>query len=278
MTPHPARRHVTRLVAALAAGTLGATGLLGAAAEAAPWAPAEEASIHPGVQTVTRGAQCTANFVFTDAEGGVYLGQAAHCASTSGATATDGCSTDSHPLGTEVSIQGASQPGTLVYSSWLTMQARGERDSQACAFNDFALVELASADHGRVNPSLPVWGGPTGLGDTTATGEQVYSYGNSSLRLGIEALSPKTGTSLGTAEDGWHHPVYTVTPGIPGDSGSGFLDADGAAVGVLATLQVAPLAGSNGVSDLGSALDYLHTHTSLDVELAPGTEPFSPLP
>ena len=85
----------------------------------------------------------------------------------------------------------------------------------------------------------------------------MYSYGNSSLRLGLRPLSPKTGVSLGTIASGWSHPVYTVTPGIPGDSGSAFLDADGNALGVLSTLAIAPLAGSNNVSDIGLALEYM---------------------
>src|SRR4051794_23910593 len=39
-----------------------------ASASAAPtWAPAASASIHPGVQVFTDGAQCTANFVYYDA-------------------------------------------------------------------------------------------------------------------------------------------------------------------------------------------------------------------
>jgi hypothetical protein len=39
--------------------------------------------------TYTDGAQCTANFVFSDA-GDVYIGQAAHCSGTGTATETDG--------------------------------------------------------------------------------------------------------------------------------------------------------------------------------------------
>ena len=54
--------------------------------------------------------------------------------------------------------------------------------------------------------------------DGTTAGEDVFSYGNSSRRAGVEALSPKQGTSLGS-DGGWTHPVYTVTPGVPGDSG-----------------------------------------------------------
>ena len=37
-------------------------------------------------------------------------------------------------------------------------------------------------------------------------------------RFGISQLSPKTGTSLGSG-GGWSHDVYTLSPGIPGDSG-----------------------------------------------------------
>ena len=84
----------------------------------------------------------------------------------------------------------------------------------------------------------------------TAAGDTVYSFGNSSLRGGVTELSPKQGVSLGTEGEGWSHPVYTVTPGVPGDSGSAFLDAEGNALGTLSTLAIAPLAGSNGVGDL----------------------------
>jgi hypothetical protein len=209
--------------------------LVAAPASAAPsWAPASSAAIHPGVQTFTDGAQCTANFVFYDASK-IYLGQAAHCSGTGTATDTDGCTSASLPLGTAVDI-GGSQPGTLVYNSWLTMQAHGESDANTCAHNDLALVKVDPADLGEVNPSVPFWGGPKGL-DTngTATGDTVLSFGNSELRGGVTQLSPKQGKSLGDAGNGWSHTVYTATPGIPGDSGSAFLNAAGQAVGVLST-------------------------------------------
>src|SRR5205807_8650158 len=111
------------------------------------------------------------------------------------------------------------------YNSWLAMQAAGETDPNACAFNDLALVRIDPADVSKVNPSIPHWGGPTGLSTGTAPGQTVYSYGNSSLRLGLTLLSPKLGLSLGDRANGWTHTVYTVTPGLPGDSGSPFLDA-----------------------------------------------------
>ena len=238
------------------------------------WAQAATAAIRPGAMTDTNGGQCTANFVFTDRAGGVYIGQAAHCAGTGASTDTNGCDATSLPLGTQVDVTGASRPGTLAYSSWLAMQAADERDANACSFNDFALVRLDPADVAKVNPTVPIWGGPTRLGTGTRLGSQVYSYGNSSLRLGISQLSPKTGVSLGDEAGGWTRSVYTVTPGIPGDSGSGFLNSSGEAVGVLSTLAILPVAGSNGVSDLAKALAYARTHGGPDVTLAKGTESF----
>ena len=128
-------------------------------AAASAWAPAATATIHPGVQTLTAGGQCTANFIYTDS-GGTYIGQAAHCSSTGEATDTDGCLAGTLPLGTPVEVTGASRPGTLVYSSWVTMQANGESDPDTCAYNDLALVKIDPADVGKVNPSVPGFGGP----------------------------------------------------------------------------------------------------------------------
>ena len=254
------------------------------------WASAATASITPGVQTNTAGSgQCTANFVFTDRAGHVYLGQSAHCASTGAATDTDGCQAESLPLGTRVrfnrggSLLSAGRQvgaGTLVYSSWVTMQRRQESRANACAFNDFALVKVRASDVRKVNPSIPFWGGPTGVNRAgTAVGHRVYSFGNSGIRLGVEQLSPKTGFSLGTDGAGWNHPVYTLSPGVPGDSGSAFLDGRGRAMGTLSTLALAPLPASNGVGDLSRELSYAQRFSGIaGLRLAQGTEPFAPIP
>jgi len=245
-------------------------------AAAPSWAPAKSATIHPGVQLVTKGSQCTANFIFTDPSH-VYIGQAAHCSGTGGNTESDGCTSPSLPLGTQVTITGAKHPGTLVYNSWLTMQALKEKDTNTCAYNDLALVQLDPADVASVNPSVPVWGGPVGL-DTTGTtpGEAVYSYGNSQLGFGSRTVSTKQGTSDGDTGGGWSHVVTTEPPGVPGDSGSGYLDAQGRALGVLSTLDVAPQPGANGVGDLAKELAYMTTHSSFtSVVLVLGTEPFT---
>ena len=270
-----------RPVLALAAGLALALGIAAGptTASAAPaYAPADTATIHPGVQTFTGGGQCTANFIYTDGTD-TYIGQAAHCSSTGAATDTNGCTAGVQPIGTPVTISGAEHPGTLAYNSWNTMQAVGETDPDACAYNDLALVKIDPRDVAKVNPSIPHWGGPTGLNTTGTTGS-VYSYGNSSLRQGITLLSPKLGITSSTEGNGWTHVVNTVTPGIPGDSGSAFLDSEGRALGVLSTLGVGLPGGAvNNVSDLSRGLDYMHAHGTGPVagaQLVLGTEDFNP--
>ncbi len=253
----------------------------------ARWAPAETAQITPGVQMFTQGAQCTGNFVFRDGAGRTYVGYAAHCAGRGEATDTNGCNTRSVALGTPVRFaRGATVAtggdtvgrGTLAYTSWRTMRARGESRDHVCAANDFALVRVRADDVGKVNPSVPFWGGPTGLSDGAAQGSQVFSYGNSSLRPN-ELLSPKTGASLGRTYGGWGYDVYTASPGIPGDSGSGFLDAEGRALGTLSTVAIAPLPASNGLGNLARELDYAQAHSGIaGLHLVRGTQKFSSLP
>ena len=73
---------------------------------------------------------------------------------------------------------------------------------------------------------------------------------------------------------GWSYTVYTVTPGIPGDSGSAFLNASGQGLGILSTVAIAPLAGSNGVGSLAKEIAYMHANGNA-ANLVPGTEPFN---
>jgi len=257
---------------------------------AAAWAPAATATIHPGTMMYTAGAQCTGNFVFTDAAGHTYLGYAAHCAGTGSSTDTNGCQTASVPLGTRVDLTNdgnlASEGtivghGTLAYSSWITEHQLGTTDANTCAYNDLALVRIDAGDVSKVNPSVPFWGGPTGIDtDGTATGDRVWTYGNSSLRAGVTQLSPHTGISLGdqAADGGWSHPLYTLSPGIPGDSGSAFMTQGGKAVGVLSTLGLAPLPLSNNIGDLAKELAFAQAHSGITgLQLVNGTEAFDPV-
>ncbi len=257
-------------------------------AVATRWAPAGTAKIHPGVQMFTRGAQCTANFVFTDDAGRVFVGYAAHCAGKGAATDTNGCNTPSFPRGTRVRFaEGATAftrgttvgHGTLVYSSWITMHRLHTSSANACDANDFALVRVDAGDRRKVNPSVPFWGGPAGLsGRGAPLGSRVYSWGQSSLRP-TTVLSPRTGVSLGGHTGGWGWEVYTAGPGIPGDSGSGFLDARGRAFGVLSTVAIAPTPASNGLGDLEHELRFAQAHAGFPgLRLVRGTRAFHPVP
>jgi hypothetical protein len=273
-----------------------ASALAAAPAAASAWAPAGSATIHPGVMTFTGGpsflegaGQCTADFVFTDSAGNVYLGQAAHCSSTGSDTETNGCSTQSLALGTPIyagdivngGVQKGTEIGTLAYNSWIAMQNAHETDANTCAYNDLALIKILPSQVANVNPTVPFWGGPNGIAPgVSTTGEQVYSYGNSILRLGISVLSPKSGVSLGDQEGtgGWSQQLYTVSPGIPGDSGSAFLNASGQALGVLSTVEFAPLPAANGVGTLAKELAYANASTGLGLQVASGTTPFNGVP
>ncbi len=298
---HNARRPDGIVLLSLLVGIL-STALLAAVLVATPaqaakrkphrvtsWTAAAKATITPGVQMYTKGAQCTANFVFTDRRGRVYVGYAAHCAGLGEATDTDGCEARSVRLGTKVDfVTGGSLVGSgrriargkLVYSSWITEHRLGTKAANTCAYNDLALVKVKRRDIKRVNPSIPFFGGPTGIDrNGTRAGDRVYSYGNSSLRAGVAALSPKFGISLGdsAADGGWTHPLYTATPGVPGDSGSGFVSADGKAIGTLSTLGLAPLPASNNIGDLAKELAFARKHSKIKgLRLAKGTVPFDP--
>lgn len=226
--------------------------------------------IRPGAELVTRldattVASCTADFVFT-ASDVTYLGMAAHCAGRVDATSGSGCRDRSLPLGTPVRVDGQAM-ARLAYSSWTAMQRRGERDPDLCTGNDFALIALAPADAARVDPSVPVLGGPVGLVDAVTPGRPVASY-----QPRDAARAVKSGRLLAVGE--WVHTVLTDPPGIPGDSGAGFLDASGRAFGVLST-EYGGTPHTNGVVRLAAALDYASRWGGLGpIALVPGRRPF----
>jgi hypothetical protein len=239
--------------------------------------PAAAATITPGALMISPvdervRSSCTAAFVFAG-DDTTYLGYAAHCAGATESMGLSGCKEPTLPLGTEVTIvgnDGSHASGRLAYTSWGTMRQRGESDPLLCLHNDFALVELNPADVSRVDPTVPVVGGPTELDtDGTASGEPVVSYQPHGGATGV-----KQGRSLGSGGGGLAHRVETRPPGRPGDSGSGYLDGEGRAFGVLSTLFTDGSA-TNGVTDLAHALDYANTYGGIgQLALVPGREPF----
>jgi len=222
---------------------------VGSTAEARrTWAPEATAKIQPGIQMYTAGAQCTANFVFKDAANNVYVGYAAHCAGKGESSDTNGCTTPSLPLGTPVSFVSGGNffssgktvgRGKLAYSSWISMQKRKPKNAVRCGLNDFALVRVDRASVKDVNPTVPTFGGPVGLAaPPLSAGAKIYTIGNSSLRTGTPAK--KSGKILARvgSRPVLGYDIQTANPGIPGDSGSGFMDSRGRAAGVLSTINI----------------------------------------
>lgn len=224
-----------------------------------PWPDPSEANIRPGVKVSTSSGSCTSNFLFTTPNNGsLLLGSAAHCFAENTSEASDGCDATAEPKepGTNVNIEGASEPGVLLYSSWYSMQQTNETDQQACLYNDFALVLVPGADRDTTSPAMQGFGGPAGLaaGGSVSTGDKLLWYGNSDLRPGMEETKANEAYVLDAS--GRSAVMYSATPGVPGDSGSGVLSASGEAVGIMNTIRILPEAGSNGVTLLEPALEY----------------------
>lgn len=226
------------------------------------WPPLEEATIRPGVTFPS----CTTSFLFRSPDNRtLYLGTAAHCV-------------DDRRMDEQVELAGGTATAYLAYSSW-RVSGDGAFEGENW-YNDFALLRIAPADRGKVHPAVHHWGGPTGVADPPGAGEIVRTYGDSSFREapGLDRLDPREGVVVSSTEN----QTRAYLGGIPGDSGSPVLTTEGAAVGVVSTLNRAwadhlrdhPPPGSNSVSNLGYALDYLHEHTDLQVELVPW-EPLS---
>ena len=200
-----------------------------APAGAAAWAPAGSATIKPGNQTFTEGAQCTSNFIFEDGSN-TTSARRPTARAPARATDTNGCDSGSLPIGTPVEVDRREPPGNPRLQ--LVADDAGDRRDQPrrlCSTTTSRWSGSTRPTSAKVNPSVPGFGGPTGLGGVRRAmlGDTVYTYGNSSLRGGVTKLSPKQGVVAQSEGNGWSRTVYTVTPGIPGDSGSGFFDGIG---------------------------------------------------
>lgn len=232
------------------------------------WPALDAATVRPGVQVASEAGQCTSNFVYTSPDNAlVYLGLAAHCLY-------------GLELGSEVRIAGGEATGTVAYSSWFLTGhnepnspdgdvCTNATDAAECEYNDFALILVDEADRGKVHPAMLHFGGPTGLANssTVQSFEKVLTYGNSGTRLGIDPSGWHEGVVL-LNEGTWTSTVYTATPGVPGDSGSGVMTRDGSALGVLVTIGATPFPASNGVSHLDTLLAWAKEHAGVDVRLA----------
>ena len=238
-----------------------------------PTGPATAAAagrIGPGTQLVTGGRVCTANFVFRDARHRVFVGYAASCATRTAATGGDACTARSLPLGTRVRFADRGRTvgyGELRYSSLRTLRRAGVSDAATCAANDFALVEVRGATRRRVDPTVPYWGGPSGLGTLPSVGTTVFGLARPTA--GARTV-PRAGSV--TVGAGGTVTVSTPLPSTRGARGSGFLDDAGRAVGVLTGSSVA---GDNTVVSLADAVAFARRHGVGGLRVVHGHEAFT---
>ena len=221
--------------------------------------------VRPGVRISADGSSCTSNFLYQLNDVTVYLGVAAHCFSPDSNQNIDPCETNNLPNGfNQITIENASQPGVLVYSSWRAMQEAGETPgSETCRLNDFALVQLNVADIANIHPAVRAFGGPVSLArGVVPVGTVIHLYGRSSNHGGNRNLETMTGEVVSVSPELWSYDVVTDSPAVPGDSGGPVLDAAGRALAVTsvlsAGLSVNPL--RNGVVNLDKALSYAKQH------------------
>jgi hypothetical protein len=149
------------------------------------------------------------------------------------------------------------------------MQQIGTNETATCSGNDLALVAIHPADRPDVHPAVQGFGGPTGLASPSdvGLGDRVEWYGNTALTPSSEATNRHEGSVVTSTE--WDFQAYSATPGMPGDSGSGIMLADGQAAGILYAVNTF-YPGANSITHLQPALSFAEENADVDVELVTG--------
>lgn len=146
---------------------------------------------------------CTANFLWSDPSGPVYLGAAGHCFLPEDATTAE-VGTNSWVDKVEVCVSNClfgGQLGTVFRGTFRTLgsvvyarqNAEGDPDEQVG--HDFGMVIVPADLHGLLRPAMPVWGGPTEEGGMTED-DPVCMYGNGFALGETFATKARAGTGL----------------------------------------------------------------------------------
>ncbi|MGH9197543.1 MAG: hypothetical protein ACRD1T_17600, partial [Acidimicrobiia bacterium] len=173
---------------------------------------------------------CTANFIWRSGPV-LYVGAAGHCFLQEGKTSTHGPGADYDPALTrvEICISNCTFGGQLgaIFGDFLELgrvvYARQTRDGEDVG-NDFGIVEIpASVPWEWMDPSIPVWGGPSSIEDVSR-GARVCLYGNGTGSGETFATKARTGLGqdVSSSGDSWS----ALIPSTPGDSGSAVVTCD----------------------------------------------------
>ena len=206
-----------------------------------------DGAVRPGARIATSRGTCTANFLFTGANGKRYLGTAGHCI-----LREDGETTQFTNPAVSAYANGWRSIGRLVYA--------------VLDHRDFALIEL---DFGAsVSAQMAHFGGPTGVyTDHSPLPVAVRHYGFGTVISDIVAA--RTSIAPNTLADGR---VGAVGVATWGDSGGPAITADGRALGVVVTIgNVSISPGTVGISRLDFVLPDAERAigTTLTIQTAP---------
>ncbi len=177
--------------------------------------------------------------------------------------------------------------GTIAYNSLYAMQTnREDPDGLACAFNDFALVEIPLEAQNLVTPFFPRFGAPTAIANVSEIEDlqPISVYGNSPYWFRQPILQEKTGYVTKKPYPLVEDRVFLMVVAPPvffGDSGSGVIAEGNLAAGIMMSAWGAeyrdaaqspgehlPAAGNGIAVTLSKALEYMEAHTDLRVKLA----------
>jgi hypothetical protein len=160
-------------------------------------------------------AWCTANFIFKNSSGVYGIGTAGHCA------ANDALGAYPDVTAYVVPPVGSGQlPGFYHIGKFVLSHNNDIGD-------DFAMIQIYPEYQSWVNPSMPVWGGPTGVYSSSMP--TVVKHFGHGAAVGTGG-TPRVGVCpILDARGGNAFAWYGV--GAPGDSGSGVEAVTGEAVG-----------------------------------------------
>lgn len=193
---------------------------IGVGTAAPPFGTGACPGVRPGAVVVSDAGQCTFNFLFKGSDGSRYMGTAGHCI------------LGESPTGGDV--------GERVWARGTGPEARDADGNRVGEFayailqdpKDFALIRL---DPGvAASPQMCHFGGPTGRNDALVEEPVVLHHFGQGLALGQTVPAR---THLAPSMPDRDH-VYANGLAIFGDSGSGVIDDQGRAVGVLVTIGV----------------------------------------
>lgn len=187
---------------------------------------------------------CTANWVWNDQDGNLYLGSAGHCFLPQDKTATHGEGSDFEvdpdqlrvyvckstcPLGGYAGtidggfVEDQFGVGPEYVELGPVSYARQNTASGADVGHDFGLVAIPEELHPYVNTVQPVWGGSGGSIDDPADGDHFFLHGNAAQYGETFATKSRPGIywdalfGLQSDDSGaWN----AITPSYGGDSGS----------------------------------------------------------